>query len=170
MRGYFFGNFYLSSIQQGIQATHALARMFSKYRFDNAVLPIYDWVENHETLILLNGGDALALEDMTYVFNTDDNPYSWGYFNESKDALNSAITSVGIILPEKIYMGAEYYKFRNFANWSNKTIDEVVVCKDKEDGGVHMLVLLGDVVTFEQTYTKFERWFLENLPRFSLAR
>ena len=34
MRAYFFGNMYLSSIQQGIQAAHCLGEMFLKYDAD----------------------------------------------------------------------------------------------------------------------------------------
>ena len=31
MRAYFWGNMYLSSIQQGIQAAHVVTEMFAKY-------------------------------------------------------------------------------------------------------------------------------------------
>ena len=66
MRCYTFGNFYFSSIQQGIQAAHSQMELFNKYiphNFnDNRVADIpqidmlWDWSNNHKTTICLNGG------------------------------------------------------------------------------------------------------------------
>jgi hypothetical protein len=114
MRAYFFGNFYLSSIQQGIQAGHVIGEMSiqaeheleSQYR---------DWAINHKTMILLNGGMASNLHDIVALFDRNDNPYCHECFREEEAALEGSITSVGIIIPEKIYQGA--------SDWRNGLID-----------------------------------------------
>ena len=58
MRAYFFGNLYMSSIQQGIQAAHAVADMFIKYSNENEpnYHPLREWATDHKTMILLNAG------------------------------------------------------------------------------------------------------------------
>lgn len=107
-RAYFFGNMYISSIQQGIQAGHSIANMFVKY--DPITLRgdiLYEWAKNHQTMILLNAGYGSEINDLVEMFSSADNRYPWASFNESQEALNGAITTVGIILPEKIFIGAK---------------------------------------------------------------
>lgn len=107
MRAYFFGNMYLSQIQQGIQAAHVTAEFFMKYPEDhecNKIDLLDDWARNHKTMILLNGGYGENLHDLLEFFV--DGNYPFAYFCESKEALDGAITSVGIVLPPKIYVGA----------------------------------------------------------------
>lgn len=113
MRAYFFGNMYLSSIQQGIQAAHVVAEMYQRYvpgfnddacvQFDS----LYEWAQNHKTMILLNAGYSEAIRKLVDVFNSPHNPYPWATFHEGQDALDGALTCVGIILPEQIYYGAK---------------------------------------------------------------
>ena len=107
MRAYFFGNFYLSSIQQGIQAQHCTAELFIKYcGFSPQKLQqneLEEWAHNHKTSILLNGGDCEALQGIVDLLNNGTNPSPWARFRESTGALNGATTCVGIILPEKMY-------------------------------------------------------------------
>lgn len=110
MRAYFFGNMYLSSIQQGIQAAHVTHEMFLKY--DNlaagsfATTELYDWAHNHKTMILLNGGYSENLRALTEFFSNPMNDYPFADFHEGQDALDGALTCVGIVLPEKIYVAA----------------------------------------------------------------
>ena len=122
MRAYFFGNMYLSSIQQGIQAAHVVADMFIKYPMETVEEEegiLYDWASVHKTMILLNGGYSENLHDLVGFFDHDNNPYPTAFFNESIAALDGAITSVGIILPEKIYKAAA--KIRSGLNVRQKT-------------------------------------------------
>lgn len=108
MRFYAFGNFYLSSIQQGIQAAHVVAEMFCKYPVDYECIKFDDlnkWAHEHKTMILLNGGAHLELKELLDFFHKDENPYPFDYFIEP-ETLNDTITSAGIVLPEKIYEGA----------------------------------------------------------------
>ena len=108
MRAYFFGNMYLSSIQQGIQAQHCTAELFLKYLpHTDAAGPLYNWAKNHKTSILLNGGNCYELSEIFEMLDHSDNPYPWAMFQESTEALSRALTCVGIILPNEVYVGAE---------------------------------------------------------------
>jgi len=111
MRAYFFGNMYLSSIQQGIQAAHVTHELFTKYMTGEQeeggpAEYLWEWATNHKTMILLNGGYAEALEDLHAFFESPTNPYPYAWFHEEKASLNGALTSVGIVLPERIYSTA----------------------------------------------------------------
>ena len=104
MRAYFFGNMYLSSIQQGIQAAHVVAEMSLKYSAEASTRgpgPFNDWAENHKTMVLLNAGYGEEIHDLVRFFGQGQ--YHWASFNEGQDALDGALTCVGVILPEKIY-------------------------------------------------------------------
>lgn len=121
-RAYFFQNFYLQGIHAGIQSAHTVARMSVKYLEGSAESEFYkrkrriysDWADLYEVMIVLNGGMHSDLESLKNLFSNSNywssdeekkhgNPYPWAYFVESKEALNCAITNVGIILPPKIY-------------------------------------------------------------------
>ncbi len=106
MRFYSFSNMYLSSLQVGLQSGHVVADMFVKYQnpgVDPKADELLDWAENHKTMILLNGGYSEILRNLIEFFDNSENSYPWGSFHEGKDALDGALTCVGIILPEKIY-------------------------------------------------------------------
>jgi len=107
MRLYCFGNMYLSSIQQGIQAGHVIGNMSVKYNKDSMY---QEWANDYKTIILLNGGMSVNLATVVQHFSDQANPFDWDYFNESKDALDGALTSVGIILPEEVFMNAKLSK------------------------------------------------------------
>ena len=102
MRAYFFGNMYLSSIQQGIQAGHVIGEMSVKYGA-NPDSMFSEWAKDHKTMILLNSGMSSNLSDIVKHLSKSDNPFNWAPFFESREALDGALTSVGIILPEEIY-------------------------------------------------------------------
>ncbi len=115
MRAYFFGNMYLSSIQQGIQAAHVVAEMFVKYGNMPSTGPegnqgwniLNHWASEHKTMVLLNAGYSDEIRSLIQFFETVDNPLPWAYFNEGQDALDGALTCVGIIIPEEFYEGAK---------------------------------------------------------------
>lgn len=121
MRAYFFGNMYLSSIQQGIQAAHVISDMFVKYAYDAVEAEtVREWATDHKTMILLNGGYSETLRELKRFFDIDENPYPWCAFNEGEDALDGALTSVGIILPEKIYNTTAYLRSLRFSDKERK--------------------------------------------------
>ena len=108
MRFYGFGNYYLSSLQQGLQAAHAavdLAMKCSQNRGsdDYHWRQYVDWAENHKTMVLLNGGNSADLQDLFDFLDTHENMYPYVKFHEDEVSLNGALTYVGMILPAKIY-------------------------------------------------------------------
>ena len=101
MRFYAMGNSYLSSIQQGIQAFHVLGEMVANRGAEIAMVD--EWLHNHKTLVCLNGGNNAKLLTMYEFLSTSDNKYPWAYFNEDEESMGGMMTSIGIIVPEKIY-------------------------------------------------------------------
>lgn len=116
MRFYSFSNWMLSSIQQGIQPGHAAVELFVKYgrippNSSGAELTkfnmLYDWADDHKTFICLSGGDYKGVTVIAQFFDDVRNPYPFAAFYEDQDSLGGLMTSVGIIIPEKIYALAE---------------------------------------------------------------
>ena len=105
LRAYFFNNMYLSGIHAGIQAQHCTVEMFLKHSTPMGPRSnmLHEWARNHKTTIVLNAGYADNLEEIANMLRSDDNPYPWGYFCESSEALAGAITSVGVILPDRLF-------------------------------------------------------------------
>ena len=112
MRAYFFINYYVSGIRAGIQAAHAIDQMWLQFmealqrgtlsaleqsRFEM----LCEFSKNHKTFILLHGGDHAELNDLANLLASDENPYPWAKFSEP--GLNDAITSVAIVIPERLY-------------------------------------------------------------------
>jgi len=106
MRLYTLNHFMLSQIQIGIQSGHATVELFTKYK-QNEML--YDWAENYKTHIVLNAGNSIDLENVRMFFMSSDNTYPWAFFNED-ESLGNLLTSVSIILPEKIYETATFIR------------------------------------------------------------
>jgi hypothetical protein len=106
-RFYGFGNYYLSSLQQGLQSAHCIADMFVKYKKKKAQKEIvYDWAENHKTMVLLNGGNSLMLAQTHQFFEELKNEgmdLPFQLFHEDEQSLNGALTYVGIVVPSEIY-------------------------------------------------------------------
>lgn len=156
MRAYFFGNMYLSSIQQGIQALHVVSEMFS---FENDPFKrklLTDWGKEHKTVVLLNGGYARELYDIKNLLNTINNPFPWAVFHEEEAALDGAITSVGIILPPKIYIGAKMIR------------EKEIELSEIEDSGRITFDLDGELITDE--VSKFEFMLMQRLNQYGIAR
>lgn len=109
LRAYFFQNMYLQGIQAGIQTQHTTTEMFVKYsikggsRYTKQESLLDDWVCEHKTTIVLNGGMSGDLLELERLLSSEANPYPWSSFRESEYALNGSLTNVGIILPEKVY-------------------------------------------------------------------
>ena len=103
-RAYFWGNFYLSAIQQGIQSLHCLGEMFVKYGADHDEREdmLYDWAEHHKTVVVLNGGDSNDLLHIAANMAVDENDLPWAMWQEDERALSNATTCIGIIVDEKI--------------------------------------------------------------------
>ncbi len=141
LRAYFFNNMYLTGIHAGIQAQHCTAEMFSKY--DDSMEgyhPLYEWALEYKTTIILNAGYNSNLQRIESELADWKGPYPWASFYESEDALGCPCTSVGIILPEKIY---NYNK--------------------EKDISLHGFVMEGGV-----KLSDFDRWLIEELSQCNL--
>lgn len=105
MRFYAMGNSYLSSIQQGIQAFHVLGEMVLKYDEPELATDfmVYNWMDDHKTLVCLNGGNFAKMVSVYEFLQSEDNPYPYAKFHEDDESLEGMLTSIGIIVPEKIY-------------------------------------------------------------------
>lgn len=109
LRLYCFNNMYLSGAQSGIQSLHTTAELFVKYLpFEHKCSDVlYDWANNHKTVIVLNGGMSKDLQELKRFLSanstTKENHFPWAYFNESEEALSCALTNVGIVVPERVY-------------------------------------------------------------------
>lgn len=103
MRLYAFTNFYLSSIQQGIQTAHIVSELFAYPQEPDKAAMIKDWAVNHKTIVVCNGGNADSLSDLMALFHNSNNQYPWIEFREDEQSLNGALTAVGIVLPPEVY-------------------------------------------------------------------
>lgn len=117
LRLYTFVNFYLSSIQQGIQSAHVVHTLFTKYHHaprSPAGDTLFRWAEDHKTIIVLNGGINDDITNFYLFLNTLENlqypalPYT--YFCEDEKSLGGIMTAVGVVLP------SEYF---NVLRWSD---------------------------------------------------
>jgi hypothetical protein len=102
----------LSSIQQGIQSGHAAMELVNKY-YDNQN-PTYvvdehnwevvlDWIQNDKTIVCLNGGNSESMFEWETFLNTYENPFPWVAFHEDESSMEGILTSIALILPERIY-------------------------------------------------------------------
>lgn len=110
MRLYTFINYYLSSIQQGIQTAHIQGELVNqifnqddRYGINNKRQRIVDWSTKHKTIVVCNGGNGASLFDLIEFFKHKENVYPWASFCEDGDSLGGVLTGVGIILPKVIY-------------------------------------------------------------------
>lgn len=139
MRAYFFGNMYLSHIQQGIQAAHVVHELFTKYNstplhdevgaevcfvVNERMAMLNDWATNHKTMILLNAGYGENIKNLCRFFSKPGNEFPWAYFEESAEALDGAITSVGILLPPLVYETAAALRDPSKPHLKDKLIED----------------------------------------------
>ena len=108
LRLYSFVNFYLSSIQQGIQTGHAAVDLVRKYE-ENYAHPsddhiklcdmVIEWADDYKTFIILNGGDNEAIGVTTNTIRESGFPFS--IFMEP--GIGGCQTCVTVVLPESIF-------------------------------------------------------------------
>lgn len=103
MRLYTFINCYLSQIQQGIQTAHILGEMAVQFRTEYQDQAYWDYLNNHKTIIVCNGGNNAMIRETVDFFKDSRNPYQFATFYEDQQSLDGALTGVGIILPPSVY-------------------------------------------------------------------
>lgn len=111
LRLYVWVNFYLSSIQQGIQTAHVVHSLFVKYPMETSHFEsgsiLWEWAKNDKTIITLNGG---AMPDIEEAFNLllslrvpyQDVVLPIECFYEDA-SLKGMMTSFGIVVPQCFY-------------------------------------------------------------------
>jgi len=112
LRCYTFTLYQLSPIQQGIQAGHATVelgmraynRLQRTLKSDHFKM-YHEWATDWKTMVLLNGGDLNELCGTRDFLSKGELP--WAGFYESADSLGGLLTSVAVILPDRIYGTAE---------------------------------------------------------------
>lgn len=118
MRLYTFINYYLSSIQQGIQSAHIVSELFAHKFEPKKASMIKNWAVNHKTIICCNGGNNKSLDELVALFSSLENPYPFIEFYEDEESLGGVRTGVGIILPEHVY-DVEYFEHEEFYQHKN---------------------------------------------------
>ena len=176
MKLYTFTHTMLSTKQQGIQSQHATTELFNKfkeidlmeYSLGTGTVPprhvvdeanrariLFDWSNNHKTHIALDGGTSVGLNDILEVFKLhnelDGLEYPWATFYED-ESLGGLLTSISIVLPEKIY-------------W---IINQLKVDKETLDSDERMKLAV--IMTSFGELSKFDVWLIENLPKYRLAK
>lgn len=120
LRMYFFVPYNISEIQKGIQCGHAALEYARKY--GNTKL-FKDFVDKWKTWIILNGGTTNSTRDLTsQVFGTLDqigdtlleNNIPFTFFKEPD--LNNAVTSICLIIDERVFNIKEYPDFETCLN------------------------------------------------------
>jgi hypothetical protein len=124
---YFFTIYQLNNIHGAIQSGHAALRYVRKfYETDPRV---WEFVDNHETWIVLNGGttndgqdeEGLSFGSLNRI--ADDlhaNEIPFSFFHEPD--LNHALTSVCFLLDERVFDNEKYPDFQRYK--MNKIIAE----------------------------------------------
>lgn len=128
LRLYSFVNFYLSSIQQGIQTGHAAVDLVRKYTRNSTnpvksrqQLMVEEWADNYKTFIVLNGGHNAAIHHAHDIISESDFPFI--SFYEDEASLDSLMTCTCIVVAEKI-----------FNAFPEKTDDGIIYKYSNEDG------------------------------------
>lgn len=164
MRFYGFGNYYLSSLQQGLQAGHAAVdlamKCYATKRDTNSWDQYRDWAENHKTMVLLNGGNSADLQELFEFLDSEDNPYPYVKFHEDDVSLNGALTYVGTVLPEKIYDTAA--RLRRERDYFYSVNEEKLLIKTQSigDSSTHDII--------EMSFFEFQ--LCERLNQYGLAK
>lgn len=133
LRMYFFVPYNISDIQKGIQAGHAALEYANTYGSSEKYK---DFIENHKTWIILNGGttnnnydgDDMYVGSLNNIVNElMNNNIECEIFNEPD--LNDALTAVCFIADERVfnfkkYPDIEYFEEHDVINDNNKNIYE----------------------------------------------
>ena len=129
MRLYTFINFYLSSIQQGIQTAHIAHKMAGNFwhhrnQMDSSqeivAETFFEWATMHQTIVALNGGHNEALWEMWSFLQNAQGDFSFpapiGCFMEDDASLGGIMTGCGIVLPECVYAAVPWRQARDLCS------------------------------------------------------
>ena len=120
-KAYFFVPYNISTAQMGIQAGHALGRYALKYGRHDPDNIVWDFLENHETWIVLDGGttnedrdfEGIAAGTMNQIGDQLlENDIEFSYFIEPD--LNHALSALCFIADERVFDRELYPDFINY--------------------------------------------------------
>jgi hypothetical protein len=120
-KAYFFVPYNISAAQIGIQAGHALGRYALKYGRHDPDHIVWDFLENHETWIVLDGGttnedrdfEGIAAGTMNQIGDSLlSNDIEFSYFIEPD--LNHALSALCFIADERVFDRELYPDFVNY--------------------------------------------------------
>ena len=120
-KAYFFVPYNISSAQIGIQAGHALGRYALKFGRNDPNHIVWDFLENHETWIVLDGGttnedrdfEGIAAGTMNQIGDSlVANAIEFSYFIEPD--LNHALSALCFIADERVFDRELYPDFINY--------------------------------------------------------
>ena len=182
MRNYTFSHRMLSPIQQIIQAQHATVEMFNIYVWDESYdtrtpptkdeydcgWSLYNWSRKHKTHIACTAGGSKEIKELWEVILSDDNNYPFANFYEDEDSLESLMTSIAIVLPEKIYEMASLFKQRRIikntgGTYSTFNTHSFIWSKEEINEYSELMSQYGK-------FNDFEQWLVENLGNYPLVR
>jgi hypothetical protein len=119
-RLYSFVNYYLSPIQYGIQTAHVVGEMghrnaiyrekFPNHPFETA---FETWCRRDKTIIVLKGGNSLAIKELYYELDKLGIGQSPMAFREDDQSLAGAYTAVGILIPSDFWCRIDNPKWDN---------------------------------------------------------
>jgi hypothetical protein len=159
----------LSPMAKGIQALHSTVELFNNYvpnpSNDDTVNTepydmLYDWSLNHKTCISLNAGTSPDLEELSFFLATKYNPYPWSTFSED-ESLGKLMTSISIVLPEKIYACSEIFRKYRDAFFSE---DGYIVHNEIISGLQYRIT-----ITKYGEYTPYEQALSQKMNEYRLA-
>jgi len=121
LRLYFFTIYQLMGIQKSIQAGHSALRFALKYGRHDPNHMIWDFIERHETWVVLNGGttnDELDFDNVPQGSlnqigdGLQENDIEFAYFREPD--LNNSLTALCFIADERVFNKKGYPDFKDF--------------------------------------------------------
>jgi len=121
LRMYFFVPYNISEIAKSIQAGHGALRFVLKYGRHDPNHMIWDFIERHETWVVLNGGttnDELDFDNVPQGSlnqigdGLNENNIEFAYFREPD--LNNSLTALCFIADERVFNKKDYPDFKDF--------------------------------------------------------
>jgi len=179
---------YLSPIQKGIQSAHCITDMIVKYNKQfNDFVPestsakfdfLIKWMESDKTMIVLNGGGSSELKSLNTMCMDARNAcvYPFSTFYEEPVALGvenyGALTCFGILLPEKIYIGASKLRKKFIPQHTGLAKffhEKELSLYDELNSFKTMTIPMEGMQPVQYSYNDWEIKFMKKLNKYSLA-
>lgn len=183
LRTYSFNNFYLKGIHAGIQSAHSHDELTVKYlhpiitglkkKCEKSKL-LVDCQSRHKTIVVLNGGMQSNLLELLAFLQEHESELKFPFaeFYESKDALNGALTSISIVLPESIFKYSRiipklyYSALKSEENQFNDGINSITINRSEQE--TPQAIQFGEFLKEQYLYSTIEIQLMERISNLSL--